>query len=306
VDVRAKRGLAWFAGAALLLAACQVTGSAPPSASPSPGGDRLNEPQAKLALLTELGELWYCDPDFYPIAIQDEQDAALERWAEVTADDEVLDAILEHLDLPADRELTDAEKLRAYREWKVLRAMMLEATDDGWRFDVLTRDAPGVEQGHRSVGTISGHGEIDVEQSEPSIGPNCPICLARGTPIDTPAGSIPVERLRQGDVVWTRAADGTRIAAPVDRVGSAPAPPSHRVVHLVLADGREAWVSPGHPTDDGRAVGDLRPGDVLDGSHVVAVDREPYGGGDTFDLLPLGETATYWAAGIPLGSTLDP
>jgi hypothetical protein len=75
------------------------------------------------------------------------------------------------------------------------------------------------------------------------------------------------------------------------------------MVHLVLADGRELLVSPGHPTADGRAAGSLRAGDALDGSTVIGVDRVPYTG-RTYDVLPMGATGRYWANGILMSSTL--
>jgi len=37
---------------------------------------------------------------------------------------------------------------------------------------------------------------------------------------------------------------------------------------------------------------------------VAGAERTPYRSGTTFDLLPSGPTGTYWADGIPLGSTL--
>ena len=83
-----------------------------------------------------------------------------------------------------------------------------------------------------------------------------------------------------------------------------PVPAGHEVVYLVLADGRSVFVSPGHPLPDGRRVSALRPGEAYDGSAVAAVDRIPYDGGRTFDLLPSGATGVYWANGIELGSTL--
>jgi hypothetical protein len=113
-----------------------------------------------------------------------------------------------------------------------------------------------------------------------------------------------VEGLREGDPVWTIDASGRRVAGIVEEVGSTEVPRSHRVVHLVLDDGREAWVSPGHPLPDGRAVGSLRPDDLIDGARVLSADLVDYTGGRTFDLLPSGPTGAYWAGGILLGSTL--
>ena len=86
--------------------------------------------------------------------------------------------------------------------------------------------------------------------------------------------------------------------------GSMTAPADHTVVHLVLADGRELFASPGHPLADGRPLGSIRTGDVVDGAVVLSAERVPYGAGTTFDLLPSGPTGLYWADGIPLASTL--
>jgi hypothetical protein len=294
----------------LLVAGCQWVGlgqspGQSPGGSPAPTTERLSEVEAKYALLAELGDLWYCDPDLYPVAREDEQAAALEHWAEVTADARVLEAIVKHLGWDNDRALTDSDKLTVYQQWKVLRAMTLEEVGDGaWRFDLLTLDAPAAQTGHHTVGTISDRGVIEVERREESTGSMCPICLARGTLIDTPGGPVPVEQLRVGDRVWTVDGNGQRIAAPLEAVGSVPVTSRHRVVHLMLADGRQIWASPGHPTADPRTIGTLRPGDRLDGSLVAGVERVAYAGGATFDVLPAGPTGAYWADGILLGSTL--
>lgn len=304
--VRLHRVLAALA-TSFLLAACQWAGWLPTS-SPGPasgGGDGLTEGEAKYALLAELGALWYCDPDFYPIARDDEQAAAVANWEAVTADRQVFEAILEHLGWSPERDLSDGDRLTVYREWKVLRAITLEASGgSAWRFDLLTLDDPQTQTGHRTVGIIDDRGEIQVELAEPSTGPACPICLSRGTRIDTPGGEVAVERLRPGDMVWTIGSDGRRVAAPLAAVGSTPVSNTHRVVHLVLDDGREAFISPGHPTADGRKVGNLSPGDELDGTRVAAADPVLYAGGATYDLLPAGGNGAYWANGILLGSTL--
>ncbi len=289
----------------LLTAACQA-GSPSPSPSPTPGGEPLTEAQVKYAILADLGFLWYCDPDYYPIQMRPEEEAALEHWPEIVADTETLAAILEHLDWDAARDFTDADKLTAYREWKVLRAISLQTVDNGlWRFDVMTTPQPDGQAGTHTRGTITDRGAITIEQQEPeTTGPICPICLTRGTQIDTPAGPVSVELLRIGDAVWTVDDAGRRVAGVIERLGNMTAPFDHRVVRLVLDDGRQAWISPGHPTADGRSVGDLRPGDALDGATVVSAELEAYGGGTTFDLLPSGATGAYWANGILIGSTL--
>lgn len=137
---------------------------------------------------------------------------------------------------------------------------------------------------------------------------NCdlPICLPADAAIDTPDGPRPVSALAPGDLVYTLSADGRAVVAPIARVGSREAPPTHRIVHLVLEDGREVRGSPGHPTADGRRLGDLAPGDALDGSTVALAERTPLPGERTWDLRPASASGAYWADGVLLGSTLRP
>jgi hypothetical protein len=78
------------------------------------------------------------------------------------------------------------------------------------------------------------------------------------------------------------------------------------VIELRLDDGRVLRASAGHPTADGRTLGALAVGDVVDGAHVVSVERVPYTATETYDILPAGETGFYWADGILMGSTLSP
>ena len=104
--------------------------------------------------------------------------------------------------------------------------------------------------------------------------------------------------------VWTTDVAGQRVVGRLLVVGWTPVPVTHRVVHLVLSDGRTIDVSPGHRLPDGRRLGDLRSGDQVDEATVVSAALEAYDGGATFDLLPSGATRTYWANGILLASTL--
>jgi len=74
----------------------------------------------------------------------------------------------------------------------------------------------------------------------------------------------------------------------------------------VLADGRQVTASAGHPTLDGRALGQLQVGDILDGSEVISVEIIHLHDSGTYDLLPSGASGAYWANGILLRSTLLP
>ena len=90
---------------------------------------------------------------------------------------------------------------------------------------------------------------------------------------------------------------------PPAPLASVPAPIGFQIIRIVLSDGRSVSASPGHPTPDGRAIGDLKVGDMLDSAIVVSVTSVPYSG-FTLDILPDGGTGLYWANGILLKSTL--
>lgn len=131
-------------------------------------------------------------------------------------------------------------------------------------------------------------------------------CLSWNTLISTPDGSVSIIDLRPGMPVFTLDADGRRVVMPVELVSKASVPADHILCRLTFADGRELYVSPGHPTADEREAGDLVPGDVLEGAMLVSVEKVLYGAGYTYDLLPSGDTGYYWANGVLLGSTLSP
>ena len=113
-----------------------------------------------------------------------------------------------------------------------------------------------------------------------------------------------MEYLQKGMAVWTVDDSGKRIAAGVVETAVTSVPSSFQVVTVRLNDGRSVTASPGHPTAEGRALGDYRAGDTLDGALVVVVEHVIYNGAATCDLLPSGETGLYWANGILLKSTL--
>lgn len=132
----------------------------------------------------------------------------------------------------------------------------------------------------------------------------CPICLASNTLIATPEGGVRVTDLKVGMRVWSPDAHGDEVVRKIVRVSKTPVSDSHKVVHLMLSDARQVWVSPEHPIMDGRPVRSLKAGDPYDGARVVSAELVPYWDDATYDLLPSGETGAYWADGIPLESTL--
>ena len=266
------------------------------------GGAPLSQPEMKFRVMDSVGQPAYCDPDYYPIArIGGEQANAIALYPQIRADAVTYSAIVAHEHLPSG-ELSDNQKLVAYRAWKLLRAVVLSpAGGDQFGFHYTVATATAFED---VAGTVSTSGAVSTTSRQPGHRPMCPICLAASTLIETPSGTVRVTDVRVGMLVWTESAAGARVAEPVIETGSTAVPPEHLMVHLVLADGRELLASPGHRTADGRPLGALRAFDLLDGSAIVRWELVPYAGGRTYDLLPAGPTGRYWANGIELSSTL--
>lgn len=285
---------------ALAILACGSAGG-----TPTPVGTPLSVDQLKFAVIDAVGPPIYCDPDFYPLERPGgEQASAIARYAEIRADAGLYATIVAHEHLPSG-ELTDQQKLVLYRAWKLLRALTLTQGQGGdYSFSYRVQSTSGSASYLLVTGAVRVDGVVTVSSRTPTTAPNCPICLAAATLISAPNGDVRVTDIKPGMLVWTAAADGMRVAAPVLEVGSTQVPASHRMVHLVLADGRELLVSPGHRTADGRQLGALASGDPLDGSTIIRWELVPYAGGRTYDLLPAGTTGTYWANGILLSSTL--
>ena len=280
----------------VLLVAC---GSAPPS----PVGAPLSVYELKFKVMDAVGAPVYCDPDFYPVARDGgEQANAIAEYPKLSVQANLYAAIVAHEHLPTG-DLTDAQKLIAYRAYKLLNALVV--TQNGNEYTFEYRAQPKGQSSIQLVkGTVRLDGVVTVTSRTNSGPPPCPICLAASTLIATPGGAVRVVDMKPGLMVWTATRDGKRVAVPVLEVGSTQVPAGHLMVHLVLADGREVLASPGHRTADGRPLGSLAAGDPLDGSTIKLWELVPYAGDRTYDLLPAGPTGTYWANGILLGSTL--
>jgi hypothetical protein len=262
------------------------------------GTQTLTTPELKYRLIDTIGAPLFCGPPV--VRMPSDAEASQEVATLRSQDPATFNAIVRHEKLDA-AHLTADDDRRIVQQVQVLQALRLQAEGQLFRFDyIAARPSP-----EHVVGTIDSHGTISLESHDPTPFPGqygCPICLAAADRIATPNGEIPVSELRPGMLVWTIDA-GQRVVAPVAVVGHTPAPFGHRVIRVVLEDGRAVVASPGHPTGDGRRIGDLNPGDLLDGSRIVSVDLAPYAG-DTWDLLPLSSTGEYWADGVLLGSTL--
>ncbi len=276
------------------------TAEPPTPIPPLPSG--LSPTALKYKVLNEFPDLFFCDPDFYPVARADELDLALERFPDLQANTEEFRAILDHNDLNGMASFNDEQKLLIYRQHKKLTAIHFELSGDKYQFQIQVAKTEG--EGTLVTGTIDGSGKIRVVDRQPGIA-TCPICLAGQTRIDTPQGPVAVEDLRAGDAIWTADASGRRVPATILKTTRVLVPAGHLMVHVVLDDRRELWASPGHPTADGRSLAELRLGDTLDGGRIIRLERLPYDQPATYDVLPSGDMGWYWANGILMGSTLS-
>lgn len=285
-----------------------LTPAAGPSPTPVPKtsiptlpASSLSPTELKYKVLDRFPDFFFCDPDLFPVARDNEMELAQARFLELQANWEEFQAILDRNGLSGTISFTDNQKLLIYREHKKLHAIRFELSNDRYRFQIQIGSEG--QSGSFIEGTIDGNGSIEIQQQNSAI-PTCPICLAAGTLIDTPRGAVSVEELRVGDPVWTVNAAGEHVFGIVVRTSRAPVPADHPIIRLILSDGRELWASPGHPTVDGRVLADLEVNDLLDGAQVVFVERLTYNGIATYDILPSGDTGFYWANGILVGSTL--
>jgi hypothetical protein len=180
----------------------------------------------------------------------------------------------------------------------------LTPTEEGrYHFELrYQRQGAGIYQ---ASGVITDRGSIVVSEDRPAERLPCPICLGAETRIATPKGLVRVSEQKRGDQIWTRGRDGTRHAAMVLKTTRRTFPHSFPLVRLVLEDGRRLTVSARHPTAEGRPVGGLALGSLLDGSRIKALTTVSEPPGATYDLLPSGPTGTYWADGVLLRSTLS-
>lgn len=129
-------------------------------------------------------------------------------------------------------------------------------------------------------------------------------CLSSLTEIFTSQGDVIIKNLKVGDLVWTLNKEGKKELQPIVKLSRVAVPKTHQMSHLVFIDGRELYVSPGHPTTDGKTVGILKVGDKYDNSIVKSNKFVSYWDSYTYDLLPAGDTGFYFANGILMGSTL--
>jgi len=106
-----------------------------------------------------------------------------------------------------------------------------------------------------------------------------------------------------GDLVYSVEHEAV-VAVPIVAVHREPAR-GHAVPRLLLENGRALEVSAGHPTADGRVLGQISSGDRLGEVRVTGVVYVAYPHAFTYDILPASSTGAYYAAGALIGSTLS-
>ena len=269
--------------------------SVAPESRPSILVQKITAPELRYRLLEEFGRRRLCE--CAPLCRGDEIGREIEAFNQVQKDASTFRVIVGHLGLAGKNNFTDAEKRAVYREYEYLRRVDLEPLAVKFKFSI-------VDNRFTTQGLIDSDGQITILVRKPEPLSGCPICLAGGTLIDTPNGAVPVKELKVGTLVWTLDSKGGRIAAPITETSSVPVPAGHRMVHVLMKDGRELFASPGHPTVDGRTVRDLMQVDIYDGGTILFTETVPYTEASTHDLLPEGDTGFYWANGILLASTL--
>lgn len=288
-----------------LLTAALVTLAACQAQYPATSATPLTTAELKYRLIDQFGPVQFCGPPVGRSSEAAKADAVV-AFPDIQKDRDAFNAIVQHTQLANVSDFTPDQKLVVYKEYERLRAITFDPVGDRQHFALLFPDPSDPKRTVLIEGTVDQYGVIQVTRQEARGVPNCPICLAAGTWIDTPAGAVRVEDVRPGTLVWTADAAGRRLVAPVERTVRTPVPRDHEVMHIRLEDGRELHASPGHPSASGRPLGTLGVGDTLDGSMVVLAQRVRYAGEATFDILPTGPTKTYWANGVLLVSTLRP
>ena len=271
-----------------------------PSQTETPAASDLSDAALKYHLIDSFGDVFFCDPDSFPVARQGaELDRALEQFPSIQADSEEFTAILSRIGLAEAATYTEDQQVDVYREHKKLSAVLMSASKGAFAFELRVGRGNGVA----FKGLVDASGKIEDVSQEPSVN-ICPICLPGSALIDTPNGPIPVDALHRGMAVWTADVDGNRVPGVVEAVASSAVPSGHQMVRATLSDGRQLLASPGHPLGDGRSLADLEVGSPVDGATVLSITLVEYAGSETYDLLPSGDTGHYWSNGVLISSTM--
>ena len=102
-------GIALLSIVAVFSGACAQQQSTPPVI--------YSVPELKYLLISNFDNVFYVDPDFYPVAREGQEgEKALEQFSIIKTNDSEYSTILKQLGLPNKTEYTEEEKIRIYRE----------------------------------------------------------------------------------------------------------------------------------------------------------------------------------------------
>src|SRR6185295_16561277 len=127
----------------------------PPTAIPTLPSSSLSTTELKYKVLDQFPDFFFCDPDFYPIAHDDETILAQQNFQGLQANQEEFQSILSHNGLSGSTTFTDEQKLLVYREHKKLNAIYFELVNDKYQFQIQTSSEG--QQGTFITGTIDGN-----------------------------------------------------------------------------------------------------------------------------------------------------
>ena len=85
----------------------------------------LSPTELKYRVLDQFPDFFFCDPDYYPIAREDEGILAGQRFPEIQANVEEFQTILNHNGLSGQISFTAEQKLLVYREHKKIERHLL-------------------------------------------------------------------------------------------------------------------------------------------------------------------------------------
>lgn len=148
--------------------ATTTTAPAPP---PATGGTPASVWKLRYMLLGHYPDFAFCDPDYYPVARDDEQSAADAWWARVNhSSPEVQTIIAQH----GYREpLTGSQRLVAYRDHKKLSVITMTAVSGGYEYQLST-GTPGGRPDHTVTGMVTLDGTVHERSRRPRPG-GCPV-----------------------------------------------------------------------------------------------------------------------------------
>src|SRR5207249_162787 len=94
-------------------------------------------------VLAAFPDIFFCDPDYYPVARGDEADLAVQIFPSLQANTEEYQAILKNNNLAGLSAFSADQKLLVYRAHKTLAAVHFTLSGDKYQFQLQTKDTSG-------------------------------------------------------------------------------------------------------------------------------------------------------------------